>query len=198
MNYVDILIGIILLFGVIFGAIRGGGKQMVGIVSLWLSLIVSLWLYDPLSDKILAGIFEGASKVVLDSFSFVMLMIFFTGAVQIIFIISSTAPEEKLQKTSKKIDDLMEEAEKGGSAGSVLNAIAGLITGFIVTILWLSISVALVRYIVFNSNVSPNLRYSMQTSNLLQYTNQVLEWLFLSIKYFIPREAAAFIGRLLV
>ena len=201
LNAFDLLMIVFLLIGIIYGAFRGATKQMMGLFSVWLGLIICLWLYIPFSRRILKGLFTkatdtaAASNVIFDTFSFIMLLIIFAATVQFIFIYTTKSPEEKRDKSKKNFTERAEEK----STLSLLNLFGGLITGFIVTLVWLSVFMAPFRYAIFsvraNTNFLNNLRIAMSDSTLIPYFKLVLSWIYLSIQFFIPPTGLPIIFR---
>lgn len=188
MGIFDILLGFILFLGMGYGAVRGATKQLTGLFSFWLALVISLWLYRPFSHQILQGVFTSASPVVLDSFAFIILMIVFTVVLQIILIFSSPAPEEKRKKTKKNINIIMDEIDKGTGV-KVFSALGGLIAGFFTTAIWLSIVLALVQFVLFStSGIGGPVKVQMADSALLPYFNTLLRLLYISVKFFTPGQ----------
>ena len=191
LNAFDLLIIVFLFCGIIYGAFRGASRQLIGLLSAWLGLIICLWLYLPFSRRILKGLFvkkaetANVSNVVFDTFSFIMLLILFAVIVQVIFLLTTKSPEEK---TGNRGKHFTERAEQRQSI-SVLNVFGGLFTGFVVTLVWLSIFMAPVQHAVFSfggGGFIGGLRNAMATSALLPLFRQVLGGIYWSISFFIP------------
>lgn len=196
MNEFDLLLAFVVFLGVVFGAIRGGSKQIVGLVSIWLALIIDLRVYKVFSVKILQGQFKTASPVVMDSFSFILFMIIITAAIQLIFIFTTKPPEEKRRKKVKDLNDLLDKTNKG-SGTTALNIFFGLFTGFLGTVLWLSIGLALLQYLLASVSGGGAVKASMANSMLLPYFNTALQYLYLSVKFFAPGELPAIFSAVL-
>lgn len=192
LNEFDLLVIIFLLIGVIYGAFRGAGRQIIGLFSAWLGLIVCLWLYIPFSRRILKGIFlkqenvESASNVVFDTFAFFMLLIVFSAIVQFIIVQTTKSPEEKTDQSGKTFIDRANQK----NTISIVNLLGGLITGFVVTAVWVSILMAPVQHALFSMNTSSGffiqLKSAMSTSFLVPYFKLVLGGIYASIQFFIP------------
>lgn len=192
LNAFDLLMIVFLLIGIIYGAFRGAARQLMGLFSAWLGLIICLWLYIPFSRRILRGLFlkttdsASANNVVFDTFSFFLLVIIFATIVQLIFIYTTKSPEEKRDTSGTSFMDRAEEK----SSVSMLNVVGGLITGFIVTAVWISLFMAPTQYAIFSIRSSNNflnsLRVAMNTSALIPYFQIVLSWIYQSIQFFIP------------
>lgn len=196
MNEFDLLLAFMVFLGIVFGAIRGGSKQIVGLLSIWLALVIDLRVYKIFSVNILQGQFKGASPVVMDSFSFILFMIIITAAIQLIFIFTTKPPEEKRRKKVKDLNDLLDKTNKG-SGTTILNVFFGLFTGFLGTVLWLSIGLALLQYLLASVSGWGAVKTSMANSMLLPYFNVALQYLYLSVKFFAPGELPAIFSAVL-
>ncbi len=187
MNYLDLLLIFIVFVWMIYGAIRGTEKLFIGLFSVWLALVVDLWLFRPFSKLILQGVFTGASPVVMDSFAFIILMIILAVAIQLIFIFTSTSPEERRKrKHAQDFSDMLDDVDKNyGKA--VFNALGGLVMGFITAAFWLSVLLALLQYLLSaTSALGTGVAASIAGSTLVPYFNLVLRWVYLSVKLFTP------------
>ncbi len=196
MNFVDYMLILILLVGAGYGAAKGPVRQLTGLVSIWLGLIISLWLYKPFSVKILGGVFKTASPLVLDSFSFITLLILFTAIVQGIFIFTTKAPEEKRKKGKKDLNEMLDRVDKGLNF-SILNALGGLLMGFLVTAVWLSIFLAIIQYFLSAGVGSGAFSVQLSHAALLPYFSLLLNWVYMSVKLFIPKQLPAIFTALL-
>jgi uncharacterized membrane protein required for colicin V production len=191
MNEFDLLLIVFILVGVLIGAVRGAVRQLIGLFSAWLGLIICLWLYRPFSRQILMGMFrntprEQLNPAVFDTFAFVMLLIVFAVIVQLIFLFTSRSPEEKRQ--TQKVHWLIKANEK--NTVSLLNILGGLVTGLITTVVWISIVLAPFQWVLYSletpGNFQQSLLIAINNSGLLPYFYQVLYWIYLSIRFFIP------------
>ena len=191
LNAFDLLLLVFLLIGVMYGALRGAGRQLMGIISAWLGLIVCLWLYIPFSRRILMGLFKNAEPsvartAIFDTFAFIMLLIIFAGLIQFIIIQTTKSPEERTDGSGKSF------AEKANdnTTINVGKTLGGIVMGFIITTIWLSVFIAPIRFAIFNVESTNGfvlgLRGAMNTSGLLPYLASVLRLIYVSIQLFIP------------
>jgi len=198
MNELDLLLIFIILLGTVYGAIRGAARQFAGLFSAWLAIIIDLWTYRLLSDKILLGQFKGASPVVMESFAFIILLIIYTIILQAIFIYSTKSPEER--RTKRKAKDLNELLDKvnTGPNKSAFNTLGGIVTGFATTVIWLSMLLALTQYFLYGlPNVAPTLKAGMSGSTLLPIFTRVLGLVYASVSPFYPKSLPAIFSALL-
>jgi len=85
LNALDLLLLFIMLMGIVVGVLRGMLPQLFSLASIWLGLVITLWLYKPFSIYILQGL--GIPSVGSDTMSFLMLLfIFFKFHVPILFL----------------------------------------------------------------------------------------------------------------
>ncbi|MEM7033114.1 MAG: hypothetical protein AAF629_26415 [Chloroflexota bacterium] len=191
LNAFDLLLLVFLLIGIVLGAIQGAGRKLVGIISAWLGLIICLWLYIPFSRQILMGLFENSdggtrNTAVFDTFAFIMLLIVFSGVIQFIIVQTTKSPEEKTDTSGRSF---LEKANESSTINTG-KLIGGILMGFIVTTVWISVFVAPIRFAIFNLETGNSfilgLRGAMNTSSLLPYLAMVLRWIYASIQLFIP------------
>ncbi len=188
MNNFDLLIFFLLIVGMVYGAIRGTVREIIGLFSVWLALVLDLWLYRWLSTIILQGSFPGASPVVMDTFAFIILMIIFTLAINLIFVLSGTSPEEKRKKkTTRDFNEMIEDAER--SNFSFVNAFGGMIVGAFVTAFWMSIFFALLQHLLrATAGIGNAVEVSMAGSRLLPIFKFAVYWIYQSIQFFTPGD----------
>jgi hypothetical protein len=176
---------------------RGIASQLMSLVSIWLALVATLWLYKPFSTRILQGL--GLPETGSDTLAFLILLIVFFNAIRLIIKALSTPPEERKRKKMSKEDPLAEAAKSAGERFVVgpLNLIGGAALGLILTVLWMALLLGLLQFIfqptetpvgdygTFARRITQNLR----TSALIPFFNQVLSLLARSVSWFVPEEA---------
>ena len=192
LNSFDFLVILILLLGVGLGAVRKVGQQILGLISAWLALIICLWLYIPFSRRVLLGLFakggSGAASYtsVFDTVSFFIILFLFAVGIQVVFIQATKSPEAKRDTTGKTF---VEKAEEKAPV-KFFNIFMGLIVGFVVTVVWLSILMAPLRLVIISAPIRNSLinglQATMASSALMPFFQQVLTWIYLSIRLFTP------------
>jgi hypothetical protein len=198
LNNLDLLLIVILFVGVLIGLVRGMMPQLISAVSIWLGLVITLWLYKPFSFRILQGL--GIGKTGADTLSFFILLIVFFNAVRLLVNYLSKPPEEKIQKKKSKDDPLAEAAKTTTERFVIgpLNALGGMAMGFILITLWMAIILGAFQFILqdalFEAGVpKPGLTRELKQSMLVRsYFNQVLWVLAQSVDLFIPKNADIF------
>jgi hypothetical protein len=187
---------VILFIGILVGIIKGVLPQLFSIISIWLGLVVTLWLYKPFSFRILQGL--GLPKIGSETLAFLLLLVVFFNAVRLIVKSLSTPPEERKQRKMSK-DDPLAEAAKSATQRFVigpLNMLGGAVTGFILTGLWITLVLAAIQFIfqptdvpVEYSGFSRGIVTNLKGSTLVPIFNSVLSLLSQSVDLFIPKNA---------
>jgi hypothetical protein len=196
LNTLDLLLIVILFIGILVGVIRGVLPQLFSIVSIWLGLVVTLWLYKPFSFRILQGL--GLPEIGSETLAFLFLLVVFFNAVRIIVKSVSTPPEERKQRKMSEEDPLAEAAISATQRFVVgpLNMLGGAVTGFILTGLWITLILAAIQFIFQPTDIpveykgfSRGIVTNLNGSTLVPVFNSVLSLLSQSVNLFIPKNA---------
>src|SRR6185503_16442935 len=104
LNTLDLLFVVILFVGVLAGFIRGAVSQIVSVVSIWLGLVTTLWLYKSLSERVLQPDTSGfgMEKTAADVLAFLILLLVFFNAIRLLIKYLAVPPEEKKKKKRKR------------------------------------------------------------------------------------------------
>lgn len=188
MNELDLLIALILVLGTLSGLIRGAGKLLISLLSLWLSLIISLWLFKPLSDIIIGGMVEKMSiqmsTAARDILAFLALLILISNLISLVVNLTTVPPEERKRKRTSDLEEIVEKGTQRFIIGP-LNYLGGLVLGFVWTVFWLSLLLAMVQF-ALSAAPDSALAATVHSSLLIGIFNNVLGYVYLSIKFFIP------------
>lgn len=202
LNAFDLLLIVVVFVGALIGFVRGFVPQVISLVSIWIGLIATLWLYQPLSNRVLRPETSGfgMNKTPADTLAFLILLIVFFNAFRLIVKYLAVPPEEKRKKRKKKKfqDDPLAEGAPSAMQRffyGPINAIGGIIMGFILTVLWLSLLLGVLQFI-FQPTGAPvpytgflyGLVTNMKQSTLLPLFNMVLSGLVSSVNLFIPTD----------
>jgi uncharacterized membrane protein required for colicin V production len=198
LNNLDLALIILLFVGLVIGLVRGILPQIVSIVSIWLGLVITLWLYKIFSFRILQGLNIG--KTASDTMAFIILMIVFFNAVRLVVKWLTVPPEERKRKRISEDDPLMEMTKSATQRFVVgpLNALGGMILGFILATLWIAVILGVLQFILqdalFEAGVpQPGLARQLKQSVMVHsYFNQVLWGLAQSVDLFVPKSADIF------
>ncbi|MFN8454817.1 MAG: CvpA family protein [Anaerolineae bacterium] len=104
LNAFDLLLLVVVIVGALIGFVRGVVPQLISLVSIWIGLIATLWLYQTLSNQILQPETSGfgMSKTPADTLAFLILLIVFFNAFRLVVKYLAVPPEERRKKRKKK------------------------------------------------------------------------------------------------
>ncbi|MDM8532738.1 CvpA family protein [Anaerolineales bacterium HSG25] len=202
LNELDLLLIIALIMVGMYGATRGAAPQIISAISIWLGMIVALWLYLPLSRRIIKGVFQGWSSNVSDTLAFFILFVVFFWAFKMIInylVFPPDSAEQKMKAEAKRRkkrerEGIQEPAMQRFVIGP-LNLIIGFIMGILLAILWWAIALGMMQFIMQNPDLLPvgalkSFAFKLQTSYLVNTVlNPTLYYLALSVSLFIPARA---------
>ncbi len=196
LNTLDLLILVIILIGMLIGMARGVVPQIISIVSFWLSLVVTLWLYKAFSFRILQGL--GMGETAADVFAFLIVITVVFQTVRILVSMLMTPPEDK-KKKKKSQDDPLAEAAKSASQRFILgpiNLLGGGFMGIVLSILWLAIFLGVAQFLFQPTDLpagvgatTRRMAFQLDGSLLLGYFNYLLWLLVQSLNLFTPSYA---------
>jgi len=149
LNSLDYLLILILFVGVLAGMIRGILPQVISVVSIWLGLVATLWLYKPFSNFIIQdGL--GIAAAGGDTLAFMTLIIVFFNAFRLLVKYLATPPEERKRGRKRDADDPLAEAAKSTAerVAGFANALGGMVLGFILTSLWLALLLGILQFLL--------------------------------------------------
>lgn len=196
LNTLDLLLIFLLFIGLLIGFLRGVGTQLRSLASIWLGLLIALWLYRPFSNRILQGLEMG--KVVSDTLSFLLMLFVAYHAIRLIVSFLTRPPEEKMKPIKPKGRVGPVEPPKPsalqrlilGPVGTVLS----MILGVVLAIVWISIFMGVLQFFFQTGAFSatgvsqPGLVGQMQSSTLVPYFNRVLFLIVQSLSLFVLDE----------
>ena len=202
LNTLDLLLLVILFIGILAGFVRGAVPQIVSVVSIWLGLVATLWLYKPLSEQIFQPEISGfgMEKTPSDVLAFLVLLLVFFNAFRLLVKYLAVPPEEKKKKRRKKgLVGVPEEVAPSAIQRFIigpLNALGGIAMGFILTTLWLALILGVIQFIfqptrtdIPYSGFTNGLVTNLRESTTLPYFNQVLGAVVRSVNLFVPKDA---------
>jgi hypothetical protein len=203
LNTLDLLLLVLLFIGILAGFVRGAVSQIVSAVSIWLGLVATLWLYKPLSERILQPETSGfgIAKTPADVLAFLILLLVFFNAFRLLVKYLAVPPEEKKKKKKKRRGTVgpVEEGPPSPTQRFILgplNALGGLVMGLVLTTLWLALILGVIQFIfqptqtdIPYSGFARGLVSNLRTSTTLPYFNFVLSAVVQSVDLFVPRNA---------
>jgi hypothetical protein len=202
LNTLDLLLLVLLFIGILAGFVRGAVSQIVSAVSIWLGLVATLWLYKPLSERILQPETSGfgIAKTPADVLAFLILLLVFFNAFRLLVKYLAVPPEEKKKKRKKRgTVGIQEEVAPSPIQRFIvgpLNALGGLVMGLVLTTLWLALILGVIQFIfqptrtdIPYSGFARGLVSNLRSSTTLPYFNFVLSAVVQSVDLFVPRNA---------
>jgi uncharacterized membrane protein required for colicin V production len=190
-NALDFLLIFFLVVGALWGLLRGAGKLLIGLFSLYVGLVVTLWLYRPLADffrDLLPGMSVRGSQVL----AFVILLFVLVNGIGFFTRFFATPPEERKRKQR---GDLEEAVSKGGQRfiTGPLNQLVGLVLGIVVAIIWISLILAVLQFILRSGFVTGSgagaFQRQINTSVLIPWFAYTLTLIYSAISFWIPGDA---------
>ena len=202
MNFValDFLLIFFLILGTVWGLLRGATRLLIGLFSLYVGLILSLWLYRPLANY-LRSLLTGMSISGSEALAFVFLLLVLVNGFSFFTEYFSTPPEERKRKKRGEVQEAVAQTGRRFLTG-FLSQIGGLVVGFVVTVVWISLLLAILQFVVQSEwPVANGARFAFQgelaTSALKPTFNQVLTIIYRSVKIWVPGEVPSIFSGLL-
>ncbi len=196
----DFMLIFFLVLGTVWGLIRGATKLLIGLFSLYVGLILSLWLYRPLANY-LRSLLPGMSLTGSEALAFVFLLLVLVNGFAFFTEYFSTPPEERRRKKRGEVQEAVAQTGRRFLTGP-LSQIGGLMVGFVVTVVWISLLLAVLQFVVQTEWPMANgLRFIFQqelgTSALKPTFNQILAIVYRSVRIWVPGEVPSVFAGLL-
>ncbi|MDX1523038.1 MAG: CvpA family protein, partial [Anaerolineae bacterium] len=197
LNNLDLLLLVILFIGMLIGLVRGTVPQVISLVSIWLGLVLSLWIYKIFSFRILQGL--GMGNTASDTAAFIIVLIVIFHAIRLLVRYLATPPETR-KRRRKSADDPLAEAAKTATERYIigpLNLLGGMVMGFILTALWVALFLGVLQFLLQPTDLAlgafaNRIKFQMNSSFLVDQFNQILWLLVQSVDLFVPRDADIF------
>ena len=199
-NAFDFLLIFFVILGATWGVIRGAGRLMIGFFSLYVGLVVSILLYRPLAnwfrDLVPAMSIEGSQ-----SLAFILLLLVFVNGISFLTRFLGTPPEERRRTHRGQVEEALAQGSRRFITGP-LNQLIGLLVGIVVTIVWLSLILAVLQYSLRSGvpglgGTANALRAQIGASQLVPWFNVVLGRVYWSVSFWVPGEMPGIFANLL-
>jgi uncharacterized membrane protein required for colicin V production len=199
-NALDYLLIFFLVLGTVWGLLRGGGRLLIGLFSLYVGLVISLLLYRPLANffrQLLPAMSVSGSQ----SLAFVLLLLVLVNGFSFLTRFLGTPPEERRRKPRGELEEAVAQGSRRFLTGP-LNQLFGLLVGFIVTVVWISLIMAVLQFAVQAGWPAANssrvaLQGQLGSSTLIPVFNLVLERVYWSVRIWVPGEVPGLFAGLL-
>jgi uncharacterized membrane protein required for colicin V production len=190
-NALDYLLVVLLLVGTFWGLMQGVIRLLTDLLGLYIGLVVTLLLYRPL-----AGFFQdlvpAMSNQGSQALAFGLLIMIFVNGLGLVSRFTGIPPEERKRK--KKLD--VEKAAAPGCERYIwggVSQLGGLVVGFLVSVIWLSMLLAVLQFVLRTGGdsavrASSGLRFQLQTSLLVPVFNYVVFLIYRSVRFWLPGD----------
>lgn len=198
-NALDFLLIFFLVIGALWGLLRGAGRLLIGLFSLYVGLVIALVLYRPLG-AFFRDLVPEMSVSGSQALAFVILLLAFVNGISFLTRYFGTPPEERKRK---KRGDVQEAVAEGGMrfVTGPLNQLVGLVLGIIVAIVWVSLLLAVVQSVLRSGFATGSgvgaFRTQLQTSVLVPWFNYALALIYSAVSFWIPGDAPNILSGLL-
>lgn len=199
-NALDFLLIFFLVVGSLWGLLRGAGRLLIALFSLYVGLVISLLLYRPLGN-FFRDLLPGMSVTGSETLAFIILLLAFVNGFNFLTRFFATPPEERKRKRRGEVEEAVTKGGERFLAGP-LNQLLGLLVGFLVTIVWASLLLAVFQFAVRTAwPVANHTRVAIQgqlgASVLVPAFNYVLSRIYLSVRIWVPGDVPSIFAGLL-
>ncbi len=190
-NALDFLLIFFLMVGALWGLLRGAGKLLIGLFSLYVGLVISLWLYRPLG-QFFRDLLPTMSVQGSQALAFVILLFVLVNGISFFTRFFATPPEERKRKPRGEVQEAV---TKGGQrfVTGPLNQLMGLVLGIVVAIIWVSLILAVSQFVLRSGFVTGSsagaFRQQLDTSVLVPWSNYALTLIYMAVSFWIPGDA---------
>ena len=194
LNTLDLLLIFLLFIGALVGFMRGIGPQLMSLASIWLALLLSLYVYPILSTNIFMES-EMFGKTTSDAVSFLILFVVFFNVIRLGIKYLTKPPEEKKKKPKRKghvgpVEEKPPTFTQRFIVGPLL-ALGSMALGVLLMALWLSILFGVAQFFLqinvteAAGSASVGVGNQITSSTLIPYFNRLLWVLVQSVDIFV-------------
>ena len=188
-NALDFLLIFFLLVGALWGLLRGAGKLLIGLFSLYVGLVITLWLYRPLA-AFFRDLLPEMSVQGSQALAFVIVLFVSVNGISYLTRVFATPPEERKRKQRSDVQEAVAEGGQRFLTGP-LNQLLGLILGIVVAIVWISVILAALQFVLRSglpvSGVG-ELRRQLEASILVPWFNHALSVIYSAVSFWLPGD----------
>lgn len=195
-NALDYLLIFFLVVGAAWGMMRGPGRLLIGLFSLYVGLVISLLLYRQLGD-FFRGLLPAMSVSGSQSLAFVILLLAFVNGFNFLTRYFATPPEERKRKSRGEVEEVVAHSGRRFLTGP-LATLLGLVVGLVVTVVWISLILAVFQF-ALRTGVpgGSGLRGQLSTSTLVPWFNYILVLVYRSVSIWVPGGVPSIFANLL-
>lgn len=186
-NALDYLLIFFLLVGALWGLLRGAGKLLIGLFSLYVGLVIALWLYRPLA-AFFRDLLPEMSVQGSQALAFVLILFVSVNGISYLTRVFATPPEERKRKQRSDLGEAVAEGGQRFLTGP-LNQLVGLILGIIVAVVWISVILAALQFVLRSGLPVSGIgafRRQLEASTLVPWFNYALSLIYSAVSFWIP------------
>ena len=187
-NSLDYMLILLLLLGTFWGMMQGVVRLLTDLLGIYVGLVITLLVYRPLGD-FFQRLVPGMSLAGSQALGFALCLTFLVTGLSLVSRFTGIPPEKRRRR--RKLD--VEEPEPTGCRRhffSPLNQLGGLLVGFVVSIIWLSLILAVLQFLFrwggSTVGAARGLRVQLQTSELVPLANYVVYLIYRSVSFWFP------------
>ena len=192
LNSLDVLLLLILLVIAVWASLQGIARLLIVVFSLYVALVVALLLYQPLAD-FFRRLMSAFSIVGSQALAFALILFVVFNGLNYLARFATTPAEERRRRSGRPsgvpeaapVRTLMQRFVWGP-----LNTLVSFVVGLIVSLVTLSLILAVVQHVVQTDAVvvgaSAGLRQQMKTSALLPMFNVALILAYRAVSIWLP------------
>jgi len=190
-NMLDYLLVVLLLVGTFWGLMQGVTRLLTDLLGLYIGLVVTLLLYRPLG-----GFFKELLPIMSvqgsEALAFALLLMILVNGLGLASRFTGIPPEDRKRKTKLNLEEPTEPGCRRYVWGP-LNQLGGLLVGFVVSTVWLSLLLAVLQFMLRTGGEatvsgSGGLRVQLQTSALVSVFNYVVYLIYRSVSFWLPGD----------
>jgi hypothetical protein len=188
----DYLLVLILVMGTFGSMTRGPIKALIGVLSLYVGLVVSLLLYLPLAG-FLRRLSPLMSIAAAQALAFAGLLMVSTNALDILTrYLGTPAWERRRAQPATGQEEIVESRGRRFLIGMPATLL-GLGVGFVVTAIWMSLGLAILQFLLKTGapaagDVGDSLSKQLSTSALVPVFNYGLYRVYQSVSFWLPKS----------
>jgi len=190
-NALDYLLILFLVIGAAWGLLRGSWRLLISLFSLYVGLVLTLRLYQPLAN-FFRNLVPAMSVSGSEALAFVLLLFVLVNGFNLLTRYFATPPEDRKRK---KRGDLQEAVTSGSQRFIIgpLTRLLGLLIGIVVAIVWISLVLAVFQFVVRSgwptaNDIRVSILHQLNSSFLVPVFNEVLNRIYWSVRIWVPGE----------
>jgi hypothetical protein len=191
-NTLDYLLVLILVLGTFGSLARGPTRALIGILSLYVGLVFSLLLYQPLAGW-LRQLSPSMSVPTAEALAFIGLLMVSTGILDVATrFLETPAWERRLTRRGTGRQGIVRSRMRRLLV-RLPTLLLALVVGFVVTAIWISLGLAILQYLVKTGapaagTLAGSLSQQISTSALVPAFNYALYRVYQSVSFWLPAD----------